>query len=91
MDIFGSAWEVRGSNATDAERWWSKSPRALDRELLPAFPEVRNGVLVGMGKESTSQRASRNNESMAAVDHGYGFDFDGQGSLRQPEKRPPAI
>ncbi|KAH0564892.1 hypothetical protein GP486_001708 [Trichoglossum hirsutum] len=37
----------RGRNAGEAERWWKESPREVDRDLLPTFPEIRNGERIG--------------------------------------------
>ncbi|MCJ1398730.1 hypothetical protein MMC11_001931 [Xylographa trunciseda] len=81
--------QCRGSNAADAERWWRESPRAIDKELLPTYPEVRNGIAVGANKGEATGRAAKGSTSLASTHHGYVFDFDGPGSaLKRPAKRP---
>ncbi|KAL8918880.1 MAG: hypothetical protein Q9172_005238 [Xanthocarpia lactea] len=34
----------KSSFAVSGERWWKESPRATDKELLPTYPEIRNGL-----------------------------------------------
>lgn len=75
----------KGSFASQAERWWKESPRAIEKALLPTFPEVRNGVVIGMVDRSGTDTAHMKTSSVAS-DHGYVFDFDGQSALR-PAKR----
>ena len=74
--------------AMDAEKWWKESPRAIEKELMPTFPEVRNEGAVGMAKRSTIEDETGAQSSVANIqEHGYVFDFDGEGSLRRPAKR----
>ncbi|MCJ1287089.1 hypothetical protein MMC26_006437 [Xylographa opegraphella] len=81
--------QCRGSNAVDAERWWKESPRAIEKELLPTYPEIRNGVATGIKKGEMSERAAKENTSTAGSRHGYVFDFDGPGTAsKRPAKRP---
>lgn len=85
--------KCKGSNAKEAERWWSESPRAVDKEFLPTFPEVRNGVAVG-GAAKEHNAPSRHNTAAGPTvskDLGYVFDFDSGGPLRRPAKRPRAV
>lgn len=77
--------KCKGSFASEAERWWKESPRAIEKALLPTFPEVRNGVVIGMVDRSKIVARHVVTPS-AASDHGYVFDFDGQSALR-PAKR----
>ena len=76
-----------------AERWWKESPRAVDKELLPTYPEVRNGVAVGMGHGGKDDEASarilgREDATVAQDGTGsYVFDFGEQGGLRRPAKK----
>ncbi|MCJ1475068.1 hypothetical protein MMC13_003728 [Lambiella insularis] len=81
----------RGSNAADADCWWNESPRAIEKELLPTYPEIRNGVAVGMSQDQGTDRTGKDITSTAVKDQGYVFDFDAQGPLRRPAKRPRAI
>jgi len=85
--------KCKGSIAKEAERWWSESPRAVDKELLPTFPEVRNGVVVGgVTKENQAPtQVSTTAAHTGSKDLGYVFDFDGRGPLRRPAKRPRAV
>ena len=83
-----------GSIAKEAERWWSESPRAIEKELLPTFPEVRNGAVVGLAGSSDPDRERHQTAaSTSGRDDGYVFDFnnDGHGSLMRPAKRPRAM
>ncbi|MCJ1388011.1 hypothetical protein MMC18_000855 [Xylographa bjoerkii] len=81
--------QCRGSNAADAERWWKESPRAIEKELLPTYPEVRNGTVIGANKGEMTQRSSKETTVTAGSHGGYVFDFDDSGAaLRRPAKRP---
>lgn len=85
--------KCKGSIAKEAERWWAESPRAVDKELLPTFPEVRNGIVVG-GAAKENRAPALDGAPAASTgsgDMGYVFDFDGHGPLRRPAKRPRAI
>lgn len=77
--------KCKGSFASEAERWWKESPRAIEKALLPTFPEVRNGVVIGMADRSKMDNTRVVTPSVAS-DRGYVFDFDGQSALR-PVKR----
>ena len=82
----------RGSNAADAERWWKESPRAIEKELLPTYPEVRNGIAIGGNKGELTLRSAKEDMSAAGMHHGYVFDFDGPGTAaKRPVKRPRVI
>ena len=82
----------RGSSAADAERWWKESPRAIERELLPTYPEVRNGIVIGTKKGEITERAAKETTSTAGSHGGYVFDFDDPGTVsRRPAKRLRAM
>lgn len=79
----------RSKYASIAEKWWKESPRAVEKEMLPTFPEVRNG-----GSSSNLQNRSR---APNAADGGarerpgdYVFDFDDGSTSRRAVKRPRA-
>lgn len=93
----------RSSFAVDAEKWWKESPREIDCELLPTYPEVRNNKAAselayrGTGKERAADAlASAVNSVKVSLgpeeSRGYVFDFngDGDGSARRAVKRHKA-
>lgn len=65
-----------GRYARMAADWWRESPRPVDRELLPTWPEVRNGDGVGMGKGGEREVAV-GVEGKGDGEMGYVFDFGG--------------
>ena len=71
-----------GSNrcAEMAEKWWRESPRAVDKGLLPTYPEVRNRT-----QRSRQSQSSQNEERV--MDEGYVFDFGESTSAGRPLKR----
>lgn len=82
-----------------AEAWWKESPRAVNRELLPTFPEVRNGVPAATSKEwnhdiggdAAGAEASENQLRKSKMNtgdlgEGYVFDFE-EDAVRRPVKR----
>lgn len=82
-----------------AEAWWKESPRAVNRELLPTFPEVRNGVSAATSKEwnndiggdaaaaeAAENQLRKSKMSTGGPGEGYVFDFDGD-AVRRPAKR----
>lgn len=93
----GARWTAtealgRGRNrfAADAEKWWKESPREVDPELLPTYPEVRNkkagSDLAYRGTDEeppggvvTDQAESANASIGPKTLHGYVFDFDFDG------------
>ena len=79
--------------ATVAGRWWNESPRAMNKDLLPTYPEVRNGVAVrGMeagAKAGVREPAGPKGAVKDSTDN-YVFDFDGFNSVERPAKRPRA-
>ena len=83
----------RSRFAATAEKWWKESPRAIDKELLPTFPEVRNAEKVqtttmnhGRAEVEIAGRVGKNNAGGGE----YIFDFGEEGGLRRPVKRPRA-
>lgn len=84
----------RNRFSAEAERWWKESPRAVEKELLPTYPEVRNGVVVGMaqrGKDEEGNGAGTSRKEHPTAAHasttGYVFDFGEQDGLRRPAKK----
>ena len=88
----------RSRFAAQAEKWWRESPREVDRELLPTYPEVRNSNTAadvayrGKGQDrsadvfgSAASQAVVQGESEGS--RGYVFDFDGDDSTRRGAKR----
>ena len=75
--------------AAMAEKWWKESPRAIDKELLPTFPEVRNAE-----KAQTMTNRGRAEVGRAGKDDSgegdYVFDFGEESTLRRPAKRARA-
>lgn len=82
-----------------AEAWWKESPRAVNRELLPTFPEIRNGVPAVTSKEwnndiggdaaaaeAAENQLQKSKMSTGGPGEGYVFDFDGD-AVRRPAKR----
>lgn len=82
-----------------AEAWWKESPRAVNRELLPTFPEVRGGVPAAISKEwnhdiggdaATAEAAEnqlrKSKMSIGDLGEGYVFDFE-EDAVRKPVKR----
>ncbi|KAL9608719.1 MAG: hypothetical protein Q9167_006467 [Letrouitia subvulpina] len=62
------------------EEWWKESPRAVEKELLPTYPEVRNKAALGdsehcgkhveLGQNQTARDINRNKAG------DYLFEFD---------------
>ena len=81
--------------AVMSEKWWKESPRAVDKELLPTYPEVRNvenipgtadrSRLKVEPEQGTTTKQAEGNEV-----RGYIFDFGEQSALQRPAKRPRA-
>ncbi|MCJ1310989.1 hypothetical protein MMC25_004659 [Agyrium rufum] len=74
---------------TAAEKWWKESPRATEPALLPTFPEIRNGVTVGIGGEAVERDkgAQSDGPGKSAKEHGYVFDFGGESTVRPGKRR----
>jgi cyclin-dependent kinase 10 len=84
----------------DAEDWWRESPRAVEKEMLPTFPEVRNlagagGSSGGDKKVEVPTRLRGGGKKHGADDGagkefgGYAFDFgdgDGEGVVKGPKR-----
>ena len=86
-----------------AEAWWKESPRAATRELLPTFPEVRNGAPAATSKEwnhdnddggdaaAAAETFASNQLRMGKITTGgvgEGYVFDFDGdAVRRPAKR----
>ena len=83
----------RSRFAAIADKWWKESPRAIDKGLLPTFPEVRNSETVqsmvnhGRSNVVNAGGAGKNDNPGNGE---YIFDFGDESSLRRPAKRPRA-
>lgn len=79
--------------AATAEQWWKESPRAIDKDLLPTFPEVRNAekvqTMANRGRAGVGI-AGRAGERTNPGGGEYIFDFGEESGLRRPAKRPRA-
>ena len=68
--------------AVEADEWWKERPRAIEKELLPTYPEIRNRterlIVAGRGKKDADE------------EQGYVFDFDNRGGVIRPSKRQRA-
>ena len=78
--------------AANAETWWKESPRAVDKELLPTFPEVRNAATASTmaSRAKVEYENGDGRTKRAGNDGGYIFDFGDDATLRKPMKRPRA-
>lgn len=77
--------------AANAELWWKESPRAINKELMPTFPEVRNGVKSDIVANRPKAEMGHIEVGARQARHGdYVFDFEDQSALRRPTKRPRA-
>ena len=79
--------------AATAEQWWKESPRAMDKGLLPTFPEVRNAetdaIMANRGRANLEQ-AGRAENFNSSGNGGYVFDFGEEESSLRPAKKPRA-
>lgn len=81
----------KGRYALMGEEWWMESPRAVDKELLPTFPEVRNKATLegpehrGKHMELEENQTARDGNRNKPGD--YLFEFD---TVRRPTKKPRA-
>ena len=79
--------------AATAGNWWKESPRAIDKALLPTFPEVRNAETVqNMANHGKShvEKSGHVGKKENAGNGEYVFDFGEESSLQRPAKRPRA-
>ena len=79
--------------AATAGNWWKESPRAIDKGLLPTFPEVRNSEtaqnVANHGKSYVGNSGHVGKKGDAGNGE-YVFDFGEERSLQRPAKRPRA-
>lgn len=84
----------RSKLALVGEKWWKESPRAADKELLPTYPEVRNGATLKAfqhrGKEAGLETSQAVFGGTKAKGNDYIFDFEDEGNVQRPSKRPRA-
>ncbi|KAL8729167.1 MAG: hypothetical protein Q9166_004906 [cf. Caloplaca sp. 2 TL-2023] len=92
-----TAAEALGKGKSQAaalgERWWKESPSAVRKELLPTYPEIRNGAsLKGVqhrGRQADAEASQAGLGGAKAKSGGYVFDFEDERVYR-PSKRPRA-
>lgn len=65
--------ERGGRVAREAAEWWRESPRAVERELLPTWPEVRSGQGGKKREVVIGAEVKMEDDTM-----GYVFDFAGE-------------
>lgn len=84
----------KGNFAVSGERWWKESPRATDKELLPTYPEIRNGTslksLQHRGREGDLEASQADVRGAEAKAGGYIFDFEDDRNVHRPSKRQRA-
>ena len=82
----------RSRYASLAERWWQESPRGVDKELLPTFPESRNGVNIRNMTYHSRADLKGLEDGNVTLQGGeradYVFDFGEESGLRRRAKRP---
>lgn len=80
--------------AAMGEQWWKESPHAVQKELLPTYPEVRNGAaLKGLqhkGKEIGFEESQVGLGGIKSSTGDYIFDFGDERNVHRPSKRPRA-
>ncbi|KAL8680420.1 MAG: hypothetical protein Q9186_003380 [Xanthomendoza sp. 1 TL-2023] len=85
----------KGQIALSGEKWWKESPRAVEKELLPTYPEIRNGAsLKGLQHRSREAEGETSQASFGGAtirDGGYVFDFQDEGNVHRPSKRARAM
>ncbi|KAL8932801.1 MAG: hypothetical protein Q9216_006666, partial [Gyalolechia sp. 2 TL-2023] len=84
----------KGRIAAMGEQWWKESPRAVQKELLPTYPEVRNGTaLKGVqhrGREMGLEESGLGLGGTKSRAGDYVFDFEDERTVHRPSKRPRA-
>lgn len=84
----------RSKMAEMGGRWWTESPRAVEKELLPTFPEVRNGAaLKGLQHRDKEADLETSQVGLGGLNAGggdYVFDFGDERNVHRPSKRPRA-
>ncbi|KAL9104340.1 MAG: hypothetical protein Q9163_000686 [Psora crenata] len=79
----------RSQSSATAEKWWRESPRAIQKELLPTYPEVRNKA-EGQKEPYREKQRARDDTVMEGNAGDYIFDFAEDNGLKRPLKRPRA-
>ncbi|KAI4106297.1 MAG: hypothetical protein L6R37_002279 [Teloschistes peruensis] len=84
----------KGKLSVRGEQWWTESPRAIKPELLPTYPEVRNGTslhgLQHRGKDANVEVAQAGLGASRSQAGTYVFDFEDERTVHRPSKRPRA-
>ncbi|KAL8691827.1 MAG: hypothetical protein Q9224_004089 [Gallowayella concinna] len=85
----------KGQISLSGEKWWKENPRAVEKELLPTYPEIRNGAsLKGLqhrSREAEVETSQANLGDATIRDGGYVFDFQDEGNVYRPSKRARAM
>ncbi|KAI9853898.1 MAG: hypothetical protein M1824_000823 [Vezdaea acicularis] len=84
----------RSRFAAEAEKWWSESPRESRKELLPSFPEVRNGERSGKelafrGDDPDQPTTAGIGKKHVGESGGYVFDFGDNSASRANKRHRP--
>ena len=83
----------KGKIATMGEKWWQESPRACSKELIPTYPEVRNGTaLKGLQHRGKPMDLEESQAGLGGKKGkgDYVFDFEDERSVHRPSKRQRA-
>ncbi|KAL8717940.1 MAG: hypothetical protein Q9225_004873 [Loekoesia sp. 1 TL-2023] len=84
----------RSKIADMGEKWWRESPRAANKELLPTYPEIRNGAaskgLQHRDKEVDLVESQAGLGGTKGKAGDYVFDFEDERSVHRLSKRPRA-
>ncbi|KAL9593674.1 MAG: hypothetical protein Q9219_007444 [cf. Caloplaca sp. 3 TL-2023] len=84
----------KGKESMLCAKWWEERPRAVDKELLPTYPEVRNGAafkgLQHRGKEMDAEGSQAGLAGIKGKAGDYVFDFEDERTVHRPSKRPRA-
>ncbi|KAL8965427.1 MAG: hypothetical protein Q9183_003859 [Haloplaca sp. 2 TL-2023] len=83
----------KGEFAAQGEKWWNESPKAVQKEMLPTYPEIRNDTVEGLqhrSKNASLETAQAGNGEKKSKAGDYVFDFGDERSVHRPSKRPRA-
>ncbi|KAL8707225.1 MAG: hypothetical protein Q9220_007719 [cf. Caloplaca sp. 1 TL-2023] len=84
----------KGKASALGGEWWTERPRAIEKELLPTYPEIRNSLalksLQHRGRGAGVGISQTGDDSVDAKDGDYVFDFEEERNVHRPTKRPRA-
>lgn len=80
---------TRSNYAATAGRWWREPPRAIEKELLPTYPEVRNGAPIPNSEYRSRAMQAEASRTLtgASKDFNSEYIFDFDGNAQRPAKR----